>query len=464
MPSDNKHVQEYIQAICKEIRFKGVRKTIAAELTDHIEDQKNVYMGQGLDEDTASLKAVEQMGDPVLVGRQLDKAHRPKTDGWMLALAALVVLMGGAVQFFLSGVNADSAYLFSDFLVYGPVGIAACIFVYFFDYTLLERYSKLAYSLLLAATAAGFFFFSMVNGAYRHVYYFMLLFIPAYTGIIYAFRNRGYLGIIASGLFYAAAAALCLYAGSVTSLFFLTVCCLAVLTVAILKGFFRCSRKAALAIVYIPVAILLLFVLLVILSQSPGRLSIMLHPELDPMGAGWQHLLAKRLFAASQPFGEASFTDMAGMSIDSFLPGWTTDFSLAYLFARLGYVPGFIIVTAVFVLIVRMFIAVMRQKNAYGFLLSFSACLAISMQAALFVLSNTGVISPVSAIMPFVSFGSAGFIANMILLGLVLSVYRRTDLVRDRLQGGPDRQDRKRWFTLEDGKLIIDLGGSILKK
>ena len=132
------------------------------------------------------------------------------------------------------------------------------------------------------------------------------------------------------------------------------------------------------------------------------------------------------------------------MSIDTFLPGWNTDFMLTYIIARLGYIAGFIIVVVVFVLILRMFISVMKQKNAYGFLLSFSACLAITVQAVFYVLSNIGIIAPFAVILPFISFGSIGFVVNMILLGLLLSVYRRTDPVKDRLQGVPSD---KRLFT-----------------
>lgn len=446
MQASDKCVQEFLQTVCKQIRFKGIHKDIVGELSGHIEDQKNQYIKQGLDEAAAAVKAVEQMGDPVLIGKQLDKAHRPKTEWSILSLALLLVIIGGGVQFLLSGVSAYSSDAFSRFLLYAPVGIASFICVYFFDYTLLGRYSKLVYFLLIGVTIGGFMFLSRQCGAYRHVYYSALLFIPAFAGIIYGFRNKGYVGIIASGMFYAGAALLCLLGSSFSGFFLLTVSCLIVLTVAIKKGFFGGSKKVGFAIVYIPVAAVLLFIIVSNPSLLGERFSIM----------GYMYLTVRRLVDSSQPWGEAVMDGkFAGMGIDQFLPGWSTDFSLTYIIARLGYVPGLAIVAVLLILIVRIFISVIKQKNAYGFLVAFSACLAITGQTVFYVLSNLGIIAPFAGILPFISFGRIGFVVNMILVGLLLSVYRRTDLVKDRLG---NKVYNRRVFTVADGKLIIDLG------
>jgi cell division protein FtsW (lipid II flippase) len=190
----------------------------------------------------------------------------------------------------------------------------------------------------------------------------------------------------------------------------------------------------------------------------------MLNPELDPQGAGYLELMVRRIFSSSQPFAAAILDgDLSQMSLEQFLPGWSTDFSLTYLIARFGYIAGFAIVTVMSILILRMFVSVMKQKNVYGFLLSFSACLAITVQAVFYVLSNIGIIIPFTVTLPFISFGGMGYIVNMMLLGLLLSVYRRTNLVKDRLQGVAGDKGRlqgvacdKRLFTYEDGKLIIN--------
>lgn len=456
MPLYNPHVQEFLQSVCKEIRFKSMHNRIIKELMDHIEDQKDEYIKQGMEEDVAVLKAVEQMGDPVVVGKQLDKTHRPKTEWSIVSIAAMLVVLGGVVQYFLSAVNTNNADMFFHFLLYAPIGIAACAIMCFFDYTLLGRYSRILYLLLFTATMVGLQILSKEHRAYTHAYYPVLLFIPAFAGILYSFKNKGYFGILASGIFYAGAAGICFLMATFPGLLLLTLSCLVLLTVAIEKGFFGVNKKVGLAIVYVPTAITLIFTIINMPATLRSRFSSMANPELDPLGYGYQHLMVKRLFSSSQPLGEAAlYGNIAPLRISQLLPGWATDFSLTYIIARLGYVAGLAIVTMLLILIVRMFISVMQQKNAYGFLASFSACLAITGQTVLYVLSNMGVIAPFSGNLPFVSFGGVGFVINMMLIGLLLSVYRRTDVVKDTLQ---NNSSSARVFTLVDGKLIIDFG------
>ncbi|MDP4179568.1 MAG: FtsW/RodA/SpoVE family cell cycle protein [Bacillota bacterium] len=458
MTESNKNIQEFLQSTCNQIRFKSAHKSISNELSDHIEEQKKEYINQGYDEETAVVKAIEQMGDPVLVGKQLDNAHRPKTEWSILLLSAVLVVIGGMFQFFLSRVNANNAYVFSNFLIYAPIGIVAFIATYFFNYTLIGRYSKLTYGILFAITIAGFFLLHRVNGTYPHAYYAILLFVPAFAGIVYGLRNRGYLGIIACGFFYGGAAYFCFIGPRLAGLILFTISCLAILTIAIMKGYFRCNKKVGLAIVYVPsvLAAILPVLLLILSDHGRGRILTLINPERDPFGRGYHQIMVKRLIEASRPFGEAILDGrLSKMRIDQILPGWATDFSLTYIIARLGYAAGVAIVAIIFILIIRMFISIFKQENAFGFLLSCAAGIALTGQFTLYILSNIGALAPFSGTLPFISFGGMGFITNMILLGIVLSVHRRTNLVFDKLH---NTVYNKQLFTFEDGKIIIDLG------
>ncbi len=465
MSEHKKVIEDFLQKACSQIRYKGIHSSIINELTDHIEEQKSQYVKQGLNEKVAITKAVEQMGDPVVVGKQLNKAHRPRIELSILSLVAVLVLIGGIVQFLISGAstNIDT---FSRFLMYAPIGLSAFIITYFFDYTLLGRYSKTVYFILFAAAIIYFQFSPMINGTYPHVYYYALLSIPVFAGIVYGYRNKEYMGIIACGLFYAGTALLCLIAPSTTAFILLSVSCLIILTIAIAKGYFGVRKEIGLAIVYIPTIITFTVSILYLFLQAPfrrNRIAVMLNPELDPLGSGYQHLLVKKILEASKPFGKAVLGgELSNIPVNEVLPGWNIDFSLTYLISSLGYVTGLVIVGIILTLIVRMFISVARQKNSFGFLLSYSACIALTGQFILYVITNFGLIHIFSSItLPFISFGRSGFVVNMILAGLVLSVYRRTDIVNDSMQR---ITHTRRLFAFEDGKLIIDLGLNMRKK
>ena len=451
----DRSMEDFLDAVCGQVRLKTVHSSIKDELSDHIACLKDEYISEGMDAENASLKALQQMGDPVLIGRQLNQAHSPKIEWSILVLALVLTGIGGFVQFFLSAVSPNNAQAFSNFLIYAPLGIAAFAFTYFFDYMLIGRYSKLVYFSLMAAAILGFFILARIHGAYRHIYYYALLFMPAFSGVIYGLRNKGYFGIIISGIFYTGGAIMCLLAPTFSGLLFITIGCLVILTSAINRGYFGGSKRAGLAIVYIPTLAVTAACISALYGPLARRFSFMMHPEADPNGYGYQHLMVKRLISSSRPLGKAVLDgDMAGMDIHRLLPGWQTDFTLTYVFSSLGYIAGLAIIAVMLLLIIRMFGVAAKQKNAFGFLLSLSCCIAITGQIVFYVLSNTGVIV-MDGILPFVSYGGTGFAVNMMLTGLLLSAYRRTNLVKDVLKSGACSSQI---FTLADGKLIIDLG------
>lgn len=435
MSVHNSPLQEFLQSVCQEIRYKSVHRGVIRELTDHIEDQKYEYIARGLDEVTAVQKAIEEMGDPALVGKQLDNAHRPRTDWPVLVLVSGLVLCSGFLQYYLSGISENTAYMFTRFLTYSPLGMVAFLLMYFFDYTLIGRYSKPAFILLLLGNLLGFAVLSQRNGTYAHVYYTSLIFIPLFAGVVYSFRKKGYRGLLYSCLYLLPAAAICLFAPSMRTLVILIITCLIIMIDAIIKGYYGCNKKIALITLSLILLMLLVLMLMSLRAYQIDRIVMIFHPELDPHGAGYHTLVVRSVVGKAQPFGSVVLDGVFnGMSIERVLPEWRSDFALAYMIAKLGYVPGIALILTLAALIARMFRSAWYQKNTYGHLVSLAACLTITVQIVLYILTNLGIIMPLSMVLPFISFGAYGFIINMALLGLLLSVYRRSDLVHDRLQ------------------------------
>ncbi|HOP99966.1 MAG TPA: permease prefix domain 1-containing protein [Acetivibrio clariflavus] len=86
MSEHNKARQQFLETACSQTRYKSVHKSIINKLTDHIEEQKSQYIKDGYSKEEATAKAIQQMGNPVLVGKELDKAHRPKIEWSILSL------------------------------------------------------------------------------------------------------------------------------------------------------------------------------------------------------------------------------------------------------------------------------------------------------------------------------------------------------------------------------------------
>ena len=80
--------------LTEQIRCKMARGTIEQEINDHIEDQKAEFLSEGMSQTEAEEAAVREMGDPVEVGLEMDRIHRPTMAWGMIALIVGLSLAG----------------------------------------------------------------------------------------------------------------------------------------------------------------------------------------------------------------------------------------------------------------------------------------------------------------------------------------------------------------------------------
>lgn len=118
--------QDYLKTVCKEISGKKVEKYIISELEEHIMEQYEYILkkeGLELKNETEEIKekfmrqALEQTGDPVLLGRQYNKVHNPFPK-WQYSLIM------GISGFF---VSCQSIQSFFDLVSFGMIVIFALI-------------------------------------------------------------------------------------------------------------------------------------------------------------------------------------------------------------------------------------------------------------------------------------------------------------------------------------------------
>jgi len=74
MPQSDR-VKEYIEKVCGQVKAKNAHGSIAKELIAHIEDLKTTYIKNGMNENIAEERAVEEMGDPLTIGKCLNEVH-----------------------------------------------------------------------------------------------------------------------------------------------------------------------------------------------------------------------------------------------------------------------------------------------------------------------------------------------------------------------------------------------------
>ena len=88
------NMNSWLDTALSRVRFKHDRKAIGTELRAHMEDKAEHLMSSGMDYSQASQAAVEAMGDPVEVGRALDRVHSPWLGRlWLISRALVIVLL-----------------------------------------------------------------------------------------------------------------------------------------------------------------------------------------------------------------------------------------------------------------------------------------------------------------------------------------------------------------------------------
>ena len=78
-------IRDFINNVCNEIKYKPVQKGIADELENHMQELKEDFKAEGLADDIAEDNVVAEMGDAKLIGKSLNKIHKPKLD-WKLII------------------------------------------------------------------------------------------------------------------------------------------------------------------------------------------------------------------------------------------------------------------------------------------------------------------------------------------------------------------------------------------
>lgn len=82
-------VDEFLDKVCKNIRYKGCHNKVKQELRGHIEDHVEELTKEGIEEAIAINKALETMGSTEEIGALLNRVHNPFL-GFLVGLTSFV--------------------------------------------------------------------------------------------------------------------------------------------------------------------------------------------------------------------------------------------------------------------------------------------------------------------------------------------------------------------------------------
>ena len=152
-----------------------------------------------------------------------------------------------------------------------------------------------------------------------------------------------------------------------------------------------------------------------------NRVMAFLHPEDDPLGAGY-HLLQ-----ALSAFGSGGITGQglgASTSKSGYLPEPHTDFIFAVIGEETGLVGGTVIVVLFALLAWRGFRIAHRHSEHFAQMLAAGLTLIIVLQAMINIAVVLGLLPTKGIGLPFISYGGSSIMAFLAISGLLLSLSR----------------------------------------
>jgi len=421
-------MEEFITTLTQQVRCVKAREGIAREIEDHIIDQADYYEEHGMEHDEAVKEAVRQMGDPVSIGVELDRIHRPGMD-WLTLLLIVFCSVGGLfVQYVAGGLNAEPDLLLRQSLI-TLLGLAVMVAIYFMDYSFVGKYGVLLYAgfsvLLCIYGVAG----PSVNGQKQALKMLLYLLVPIYAGVLYRYRRVGYAGIFKCIAFQFPALFLAkTLIPSLSVAFNLSIIMNGMLAMAVMKNWFLVNKKKTITTMFsvfvaFPLLLTLFMYHFVMFDYQKARLEAFIHPTEYKMGAGYIYYWIREGMLQTNLFEGTG-------SLDGLIPGHM-DYLLTQLIYGYGLFFGVIVIALAVLFFIRILRISFRQKNQLGFMIGLGCSLVFVVQGSEYIAMNLGIFPGTSAYLPFLSYGGAVTIVFYVLLGFLLSVYRYRNVLKD---------------------------------
>lgn len=406
-----------------QMRWKRARPVAAKELADHLSDQYEAFLDEGMDEDAAAEATAREMGDAVETGTRLDRAWRPRPDWVMLGIVLLVAAVGKVVQYLLGLDPANQAPIRAETqVVIYLYGVACLLIGYFLDYTIFGRHCKLLYALWCVVGLLMAFgpLQKMISGSNFYLRQWVWFFPVLFAGVLYSQRGKGTAGIRNCLLSMIGLWFFTMFAPSTAALCVLTTVCCGLLFAAVWRGAFgkRTRGRLVLSISPLLAALVLCIWRMWNTDYLRDRLAVLFHPQLDAWGNGYQgSVIQQIMFGIPMPAKEP------GIQVMAVAPD-ISNLMLTAAKSHFGWL-GFLILLGLEVLFLLWGFRLARRQTG---LLARSVCMGVmltfALQTALYLLQNFGFMLLSAYGLPLLSYGGNYLFQSMFLLGVLLSAQR----------------------------------------
>lgn len=408
---------QFFDKLLSQIRVKEAREQVRLEMSHHIEKSKQALLQKGLTELEAENKAIRQMGDPIILGTEMNKLHKPIFDWKLLSLFGLAIMIS-----FLPFYMMEAVYLplFKQ-LIAIFIGIGIIFAGMHLDYRKLQRYGLIFYGLgiglLFFVYSSGIFTYQVAGNTYMRTPIFagvdssitlpiLLLAFASITSKKYPMWKLTALCVLPILLF-------CSASSYVNAMIY------TVMSFCMIAWSVRGHKKSMLQIAGVFTASIIALLFAVAQSARGQRLVGFFINKSNFEEFNYRPTQISKLLYDAPLFG------MPRLENYSVLPDIQTNFVLVLLTHQLGWISFAIILFILYGLLGRMLWMKSKVKDAFGEQLIIGGCMLYGVPLTYNVLMILGLL-PISGVwLPLISYGTIVNWIYAFIIGLVLSVFRR---------------------------------------
>ncbi|EAG0204128.1 FtsW/RodA/SpoVE family cell cycle protein [Listeria monocytogenes] len=404
--------EEYLGKVIAKVKSKQAHSMIKKELNNHLEELSRSFQKRGLSLEDADKKAMQEMGDPSAVGKNMNQLHKPRMD-WLL-IALFILLAGIGFLPLMSDVVSPNSFFIKKQIVWLALAILALIGFLFFDYRKLKNLWLYFYAAALILFFTPFLVGISLTGGGRWVSLggimidspaiSLFLFFLAWAGIFTKVTDfKGWKKLVMLLiLFWAPVISYTMINRLVFSIIYF-------LCVLVMSIFYYRRNQFAIKVALGNLLVGIIFISTMIFKFSSSYLSDNL-------------ISVKAILSQAGWFGNGLHNNLT-------IPEAHTDFVFPFLVYSFGWVFGIFLCLLLLVFILRISLNAFKTKDLFGRLLTIGGAVLFTVPAFWNILMGLGIVPIMVVPLPFISYGGSMLLVYSALLGLILNVYRRKDIV-----------------------------------
>lgn len=413
-------VDGYLNNICSLIKNKRVHSEIKSEIKSHLEELEEGYEKEGMGGTAATELALKDIGNPRVIGENLNKVHKAKIDFKLVIAVCCLIIFGISGIFSFNKGQQDiilsNTYLIKD-IVWIIIGAIFFTIGVLFDFRKIKKGSILLYSIGIVIEMLNFIIPYIGNARLKElinltslnlmqvVPYLILFSISGfYMKINWEKKNQ----VIVAGIL---------------GLVPLILMKLEVVSVLRFNPATLMRPETNFILLYLCYSIALI---VLIYLNSKNKLITIITGFLEVIiFVGTNMLMAKNTVIGPEInniINTSKFVGSGGTETGGSLLGM--NYPLLNIIYNYGWLFGIIAIMVLLYFVYRIMRIPYLAKSSYGKSIGFSISIIISVEIIWSILMNLNIVPFSHLSVIFISYSGVGMILNLFLIGLLLNIYK----------------------------------------